>query len=99
MIHPRHKDSRTIYHAEQSEQTTNEVRQQEMWKPQVPQLLRGFHHGHELAGVIPNKLVEKIQGNDRGVIKPLGKSTKVKIVISMEIQVNQIGERYCEREK
>ena len=70
-----------------------------MWKPQVPQLLRGFHHGHELAGVIPKKLVEKIQGNDRGVIKPLGKSTKVKIVISMEIQVNQIDEGHYEREK
>ena len=67
-------------------------------KPQVLQRSGGFHYGHELAGVIPNKLVEKIQGNDRGVIKPLGKSTKVKIVISMEIQVNQIGERYWERE-
>ena len=32
-------------------------------------------------------------------MKPLRKGTKVKIDISMEIQVNQIGERHCERKK
>jgi len=67
-------------------------------KPQVPQL-GGFHYGHELAGVIPKQLVEQIQENDRGLMKPLRKGTKVKIDISMEIQVNQIGERHCERKK
>ena len=70
-----------------------------MMKPQVPQLSGGFHYGHELVGVIPNRLVEQIQENDRGLIEPPGKSTQVKIVISMEIQVNQIGERHCERKK
>ena len=70
-----------------------------MWKPQVPQRLGGFHYGHELAGVIPKYSVENIQGNDRGPIEPLRKGTKVKIDISMEIQVNQIGEGHCEREK
>ena len=64
----------------------------------MPQL-GGFHYGHELAGVIPKQLVEQIQENDRGLIEPLGKRTKVKIVISMEIEVNQIGERPYEREK
>ena len=69
-------------------------------KPQVLQLRGGFHHGHELVWVIaPLRDPTQIQENDGGLIKPLGMSTKVKIVISMEIQVNQIGERYCEREK
>ena len=63
------------------------------------QLLGGFHHGHEFAGVIPKYSVENIQGNDRGPIEPRGKSAKVKVVISVEIQVNQIGEGHCEREK
>jgi len=40
-------------------------------KPQVLQLSGGFHHGHELIGVIPKQLVEKIKGNDRGLIEPL----------------------------
>ena len=71
-----------------------------MWKPQVPQLLGGFHQEGDFIRVIaPLKDPAQIQGNDRGVIKPLGKCTKVKIVISMEIQVNQIGEGHCEREK
>ena len=65
----------------------------------MPQLSGGFHCGSEFAGVIPKRLAEKIQGNDRRLIEPLRKSTKVKIVISMEIQVNQFGERHCEREK
>ena len=67
-------------------------------KPQVPQL-GGFHYGHELAGVIPKQLVEQIQENDRGPIEPLRKGTKVKIGIFTEIEVNQIGERHCKREK
>ena len=71
-----------------------------MGKPQVPQLLRGFHQEGDLVWVIaPLRDPTQIQENDGGLIKPLGMSTKVKIVISMEIQVNQIGERYCEREK
>ena len=58
-------------------QTLNEGRQQEMKKPQVPQLLGGFHHGYEFAGVIPKYLVENIQRNDRGPIEPRGKSVKI----------------------
>ena len=61
-------------------------------KPQVLQLSGGFHYGHELVGVVPKQLVEQIQENDRGPIEPLRKSTKIKIDISMEIQVNQIRE-------
>jgi len=69
-------------------------------KPQVSQLSGGFHQEGELAGVIvPLKDPAQIQGNDRGLIKPLRKSTEVKIDISMEIQVNQIREGHCEREK
>ena len=69
-------------------------------KPQVLQLRGGFHHGHELVWVIaPLRDPTQIQENDRGSIEPLRKGTKVKIVISMEIQVNQIGEGHYEREK
>ena len=68
-------------------------------KPQVPQL-GGFHYGHELVRAIaPLRDPTQIQGNDRGLIEPLRKGTKVKIVISVEIHVNQIDERHCEREK
>ena len=71
-----------------------------MGKPQVPQLLRGFHQEGDLVWVIaPLRDPTQIQENDRGSIEPLRKGTKVKIVISMEIQVNQIGEGHCEREK
>ena len=68
-------------------------------KPQVPQL-GGFHQEGDLRWVIV-KLRDptQIQENDRGSIEPLRKGTKVKIVISMEIQVNQIGERHCEKKK
>ena len=71
-----------------------------MGKPHVFQLLRGFHLEGDLRWVIV-KLRDptQIQGNDRGPIEPREKGTKVKIVISMEIQVNQIGEGHCEREK
>jgi len=69
-------------------------------KPQVPQLCGGFHQEGEVArDITPLRDPAQIQGNDRGPIEPLRKSTKIKIVISMEIQVNQIGERHCEREK
>ena len=68
--------------------------------PQVLQLLGGFHQEGKFAGVIvPLRDPTQIQENDRGSIEPLRKGTKVKIVISMEIQVNQIGEGHCEREK
>ena len=71
-----------------------------MGKPHVFQLLRGFHLEGDLRWVIaPSREPTQIQGNNRGLIEPLGKRTKVKIVISMEIEVNQIGERPYEREK
>ena len=71
-----------------------------MWKPQVPQLLCGFHQeGDVIWAIVKLRDPTQIQGNDRGPIEPLGKSTKVKIVISMEIQVNQIDEGHYEREK
>ena len=68
--------------------------------PQVLQLLGGFHQEGELAGVIaPLRDPTQIQGNDRGPIEPRGKSAKINVVISAEIQVNQIGEGHCERQK
>ena len=69
-------------------------------KPQVLHLLRGFHQdGYFVRVIMPLRDPTQIQENDRGLIEPPRKGTKVKIVISMEIQVNQIGEGHCEREK
>ena len=77
MIHHWHRDSRTIYMQNNQQQTSFDGDSKNMGKPQVPQRLGGFHYGHELAGVIPKQLVEQIQENDRGLMKPLRKGTKV----------------------
>jgi len=71
-----------------------------MGEPQVPQFLGGLHQEAKSARITkPLKNETQIQGHDRGLTEPLRESSKVKMVISAEIQVNQIGEKHCERDK
>ena len=81
------------------QQKINDGDSKKMGKPQVLQLFGGFYQEGKLVRlIIPLRDVTQIQINDRGLIEPLRK-TKIKFVISVEIQVNQIGDGHYEREK